>query len=193
MVTVVVFGQNPEPVARLTAAALSARGAVALRTFRGIESTGSGSPEFLVDAARRLDRLLISRSVLVLADQTAPRRPRLSEDTIVVACSDNRRMRRALSGYLNPVVTCGTGVRDTLTLSSLSPHRAVLCLQRELPTVSGLWLEPAEFAVTHSQSDLPSLMLAAGAAAVCGWSTGAEDMVIEPAPGTTTAPITDGR
>jgi len=42
------------------------------------------------------------------------------------------------------VVSYGMAVRDSLTVSSLEPDRAVLALQRELPTLSGLVLEQQE-------------------------------------------------
>lgn len=168
MITVVVYGQKPESMAGLVAGVLRQCSAVRLRLYDSIAIIGEGEAEYAVETACRLERLALSRSVLLLADQSVPRRLEMSEDTIVVTGADNRRMARLLSGRANPVVTCGTGVRDTLTLSSSSGERTILCAQRKIPTASGTWLEPLEFAVTIKGCDMRSALLAAGAAAVCG-------------------------
>lgn len=168
MITVVVFAQKPNPAAQLIARTLSRYGTVHVHFGSSFEALGDGQPVCSVHAVSRLERLHTPEAVLVLADQSAPRRPLLREDAIVVAGADNRRMRRQLGDCLNPVVTCGTGVRDTLTVSSISPDSAILCAQRELPTAAGIWLEPAEFRVELCGCDLRSALLAAGTAAVCG-------------------------
>ena len=169
MISVVVYAQRPDRTARLIAGALSVFGGVSLHLSSGFFSVGSGDIVCSVSAVSRLDRLTLPRSVLVLADQTAPRSLELDDGVIVLSGADNRRMRRTLNGHLNPVVTCGTGQRDTLTISSVTAERAILCAQRELPTVSGLWLEPAEFAVGLKRCTIGDAMLAAGTAALCGF------------------------
>lgn len=168
MITVVVYGQRPERMASLTASVLCSYGAVQLKLCDSITAVGEGSVQFEVDAVCRLERLLLPHTVLLLCDQSAPRRLEMGENTIVVTGSDNRRMVRLLKGQENPVVTCGTGVRDTLTLSSSSGEQAILCAQRRIPTASGTWLEPFEFAAAINRCDMRSALLAAGTAAVCG-------------------------
>ena len=171
MISVVVFAQRADHAARAAAGALSGCFRVLLHTSQGIEQLGSGTEPCAVEAVSRMERLLAPQSVLVLADQSVPARLELSAETIVIAGTDNRRIRRLLSGRPNPVVTCGTGRQDTITLSSLSPERAVLCVQRELPVVDGSWLEATELAVELCGCGLHSAMLAAGIAAVCGCPT----------------------
>lgn len=178
MICVVIFGQKPDRAARLAAGTLSRFGAVQLHTSEGFELLGNGLPFCTVEAVCRLERLLIPGAILVLSDQTTPRRLEMSEDVIVIAGTDNRRMRRLLEGHLNPVVTCGTGSRDTLTVSSITPERAVLCAQRELPTVFGTWLEPMEFAAQLRGCSLAFALPVAGIAAVCGCVLSDRDMII---------------
>ena len=172
MTTVVVYGQKPEKTARLAAAVLCQYGTVRLFMQNSLVTAGvpagMSTDGFSVVATDRLERLMLPRTVLLLADQSAPRRLEMSDDVIVAACADNRRMTRLMNGRANPVVTCGTGVRDTLTLSSATGERAILCIQRSLPTVGGEWLEPFEFSVRINGCDMRSALLAAGAAAVCG-------------------------
>ena len=127
MIPVVVFAQKPDHTARIIAGSLSLFCRVMLHTSCGLEVFGSGEETCMVEAVSRMEKLLYPQAVLVLADQSVPRHLELSADTIIIAGSDNRRMRRLLSGRPNPVVTCGTGTRDTLTVSSLSQGRAILC------------------------------------------------------------------
>lgn len=176
MTSVVVFAQKPDHAARLVAGTLSHFGRVRLHTSHGFETVGDGDRHYSVEAVSRLERLMMPGAVLLLADQNAPRCIELSDDTIVIAGSDNRRIRRLLAGRVNPVVTCGTGTRDTLTVSSITHHRALLCAQREMPTVDGQWLEPTEFAVELHHCGLRAAILTAGAAVACGCKT--EDAVI---------------
>ena len=74
MKTVVVYGQRPEKAARLVAATLCQYGAVNVFLRESKVMAGNGVAEFSVVAADRLERLMVPRSVLLLADQSAPRR-----------------------------------------------------------------------------------------------------------------------
>lgn len=47
-----------------------------------------------------------------------------------------------------PAITCGFHNRDTLTLSSITPDAAVICLLRALQTTDGRVIEPMEFPVS---------------------------------------------
>jgi len=178
LISVVIYGQRPESIARLTAETICRFGAVQLHLPGEAFSVGDGATRYLIEAVRRIEHMELSRSVLLLADQSAPRCIRMREDTVVVAAADNRRMSRALKGCANPVVTCGTGVRDTVTLSSSAGERTILCVQRRLPTVGGEWLEPFEFAVTTNGCGIRGALLAAATAAVCGCDLTAGDIEI---------------
>ena len=168
MVTVVVFGQKPWNHARLLGSLLTGYGGVILHLPDSLGTAGEGSPRFLVTAVSRMEQFTLPRSVLLLADQTSPRRLELSEDTVVVASADNRRLRRLLGGRPNPVVTCGTGAQDSVTLSSAAGNRLLMCAQRKLPTAHGKWMEPAEFVINTDGCGIREALLTAGAAAVCG-------------------------
>lgn len=168
MISVVVYAQKPERPAALVADVLSRFGKTQLHASSSVVSSGKGELLYLVEAANRLERLKLSRGVLLFADRTAPHRLEISEGIIVLAGADNRRAARLMCGRSNPLVTCGTGLRDTVTLSSSSEGRAVLCAQRRLPTVFGSWLEPQEFAVRMNGCGVSSALLAGGTAAVCG-------------------------
>lgn len=168
MISVVVYAQKPERPARLLAELLRGYGTVGLHLPDAILRAGDGEAVFSIEAVDRLERLKLPGSVLLFADQSVPRRLELDKDVIVVTGTDNRRMQRLLRGCTNPVVTCGTGIRDTVTISSLTKDHALVCAQRELPTVTGEWLEPFEFGVDMQGCGIRAALLAAGTAAVCG-------------------------
>ncbi|WP_312645180.1 hypothetical protein [Hydrogenoanaerobacterium sp.] len=71
--------------------------------------------------------------------------------TIGVVQSDNLAAAQALSEWQIPVISCGMSVTDTLTLSSISPDGAVICLQRSIPTLLGTVIEPFEVPIKLSR------------------------------------------
>lgn len=43
-----------------------------------------------------------------------------------------------------PVITCGTGSKNTISVSSITDNDMLLCLQRSIKDVSGNFVEPCE-------------------------------------------------
>jgi len=178
LICVVVYAQKPDYPAQLLAGALSRYGRVELHLSSSLTASGDGEAEYRVEAVSRLEKLMLPGSVLMAADRTAPHRLELDDGVIVVTGAENRRIHRLLRGRANPLITCGTGLRDTLTLSSTDGQRALLCAQRQLPTVTGEWLEPFEFSVQLYRCSMRWALLAAGAAAVCGCDLSRGDMML---------------
>lgn len=58
-------------------------------------------------------------------------------------------------------VTCGTAARDTLSVSSLDYHSAMVSLQRCMTTLSGEIIEPGDIPVSLRRSHSPHQILAA--------------------------------
>ena len=44
-----------------------------------------------------------------------------------------------------PLISCGAGVKNTLTFSSIRPDGGMICLQRRINTFSGRVAEPQEY------------------------------------------------
>ena len=44
-----------------------------------------------------------------------------------------------------PLISCGMGAKDTVTYSSLTPRKEMICIQRRLSTFDGRVIEPQEF------------------------------------------------
>lgn len=177
LISIIVFSQK-QNTARSAASALSRFGGVQLHSCGKYELLGAQPCKYLVESVSHLESLTVPRSVLVLADQNVPRRLTLAEDTIVIAGSDNRRARRLLGSLPNTTVICGTGTRDSLTLSSAGDRRIVLCAQRRLPTVQGGWTDLSEFAVEADRCAMRTAILTGAIAAVCGCDLSSGSIVI---------------
>ncbi len=168
MVSVVVYAQRPDRPAQIAASILAQFGRTELHLSSRITAEGKGKVQFVVNAVNRLERLVLPQTVILFADRSAPRQLLLCDNAIVVAGAENRRISNLLRGRPNPLVVCGTGLRDTLTLSSSVGDRAVLCAQRQIPTVAGKWAEPFEVAVRLEGAGVNATLLAVGTAAACG-------------------------
>ncbi len=87
----------------------------------------------------------------------------------VVMGSDNLAALRFLEGCEVPVITCGLSGRDSLTLTSMAEHSAVIALQRSLPRYDGSRVEPMELPVSFEQPvDRYALLCAVAALGFCG-------------------------
>ncbi len=71
----------------------------------------------------------------------------LPEGFIPVLDAQNLRAAALLKGTKNIALTCGTSVKDTLSVASLDYTNAVISLQRGLVTLSGELLEPHDIKV----------------------------------------------
>lgn len=66
-------------------------------------------------------------------------------------------------------LTCGLSSRDTLTLSSMAGESAGICLQREIATLGGGRVEPADFFVRlRGQTERFELLTLAAVLLLCG-------------------------
>lgn len=72
-------------------------------------------------------------------------------NTIGVVQSDNLPAAETLSRWKIPVISCGMSITDTITLSSIGPDDAVVCLQRCIPTLNGTIIEPFEIPIKLSR------------------------------------------
>ena len=74
--------------------------------------------------------------------------------------SDNHRAAALLQNSHFPVVTCGMGAKDTLSVASLDDGNAVLSLQRSVAALDGRILEPHDFRVSICTGTGPRQILA---------------------------------
>lgn len=88
-------------------------------------------------------------------------------DCVAVLRSEDMRTRRVLGGRGIPCIVCGMSPFDTVTVSSLSRGRAMMTVQRELPTPGGGVIEPCELPLTFSGSDIHRALMTAAVLLLC--------------------------
>ena len=66
-----------------------------------------------------------------------------------------------------PVISCGAGVKNTVTLSSIRPDGGMICLQRRLTTFSGRIAEPQEYPFRRFKGDAFPALAAFAALLLC--------------------------
>ena len=101
------------------------------------------------------------RGIIAISDIGVPAgRIKLGAGVRPVMLSDSRRARRILRGCAD-AVCCGTSPQDTLTVSSLTPERSLLAVQREITALDGQVIEPCEIAVTGGENVFSTLIVSA--------------------------------
>lgn len=100
---------------------------------------------------------------LVLMEQESPGQISLNGDFICVLWSGHQPALEFAQKHKIKTVTCGLSPYDTLTLSSITAELAVVTLQREICTLGGTTIEPADFPVALSQPWEAEAILAAAA------------------------------
>ncbi len=97
----------------------------------------------------------INSRLLLALDAPISSRPLLLADGVLpIVDSSSDTALRLLCDSGNPTVTCGFSSSDSVTVSSISPDRAMLTVQRELPTIPGGVIEPCELAMRFSGCDI---------------------------------------
>lgn len=80
---------------------------------------------------------------------------------IIIANADDFSVLRTLEGMGNTIITCGLSGTATITVSSISDNRFVLCLQRKIKTWDGKVVQPQEIPVSVSgiSADINQMLL----------------------------------
>lgn len=113
--------------------------------------------------------LTMERGVLIIRDIRAFSRVSVSDAVVpVIESGCTAAVRLAAAHSLRPVC-CGMSARDTLTAESISDGRALVCLQRAIPTVSGTDRQPCQLvALTGGECTASELLLTVGTLLACG-------------------------
>ena len=112
------------------------------------------------------NRLPESEADIVVLDTPFEKSLKLPKGVIGVVCSNNPEAVMCLKRSGVKTVTCGMSCLDTVTLSSSVP-RKIVCLQRNLITLSGEIFRPSEF-IVNDAADPDCLLLASATRLLCG-------------------------
>ncbi len=86
--------------------------------------------------------------------------------------TSNKKAIKILEGLNKPVISCGTSLKDTFSLSSISMECATVSLQRDIVDLSGKIYEPHEFKVKFKGELSPYNILCVSATLLlCGVSS----------------------
>lgn len=88
---------------------------------------------------------------------------------VAITDSQNAQTLRFAADHHLKTLTCGLSGKDTLTLSSIGENDAVVCLQREIATIGGGMMDPAEIPVRLREPlERIELLELAAALLLCG-------------------------
>ena len=138
-----------------------------VRFFSSEQVSESGaSAEFLLCEFPSVPKIGLSRGILLLKNGLRPQKEPVSlpNGLFCVLESQNRQAAEQLQGSGAVVVSCGTGVKETLSVAGLESTGATISLQRNLVTLGGNVLEPHDFNVTFSVPRSPYQALFVSAA-----------------------------
>lgn len=136
------------------------------RIARALDGTTGG---FILREQTSRSPVFLERGVLVMRDVRKARRLALGEGVVAVLEPNcHAALKMAAERSMRPVC-CGMSARDTLTAESISDGRALVCLQRAIPTVSGTDREPCQLvAITDGDCSASALLLTVGVLLAAG-------------------------
>ncbi|MCL2109657.1 MAG: hypothetical protein FWH20_09980 [Oscillospiraceae bacterium] len=101
----------------------------------------------LVFDSPRLGRVELAECIVVMKAGGEVPVVALPEKSIVIANSENTRQLNALETHRQLVISCGKGIRDTFSFTSLTRDGIVISLNREITAFSGKKIQPLEIPV----------------------------------------------
>jgi hypothetical protein len=139
----------------------------ALATYGGVcyfrpgvaEQYGEAGHFFLCESVE-VPKINMPRGILVLKDKlSAFPSAEVPDDFVCVIGSGNQQAVKMLCRSKAAVVTCGTGMTDTLSLAGIDASCASVSLQRNLITLQGNVIEPLDISVNLRQERTPQQIL----------------------------------
>jgi hypothetical protein len=111
-----------------------------------VSRLGKGYDILVIDTPH-LGIIELSECIIVMKDFGEVPSAALPEKSIVIANSENTTQLNALEIYKQRVISCGKGLRDTFSYTSLTHDGIVISLNREITAFSGKKIQPLEIPV----------------------------------------------
>jgi len=111
----------------------------------------------------------INNGIIIITDKSKCFNKLKLNNDIIGICSDENS--EALSFFKKnglPIITCGTGNKNTVTVSSIKEKSLMLSLQRSIRDLKGRIIEPLEIRVECNGEDCFSVMAATAVSLICG-------------------------
>lgn len=104
---------------------------------------------FTVVREYKKTEITINKGVAVFCDDTERFKEQVLPSGIIGICEDtNKNALKLFFKNRTPVISCGLGNKNTVTLSSLTDNSLLVTLQRNIKSMYGLSIEPADFKIT---------------------------------------------
>jgi hypothetical protein len=117
---------------------------------------------FTVISIYKKTDIILNRGIAVFTEKSIRLKHQSLPIGVIGICEDNNEI--ALETYKqnhNAVITCGTGNKNTITISSISNNTIFLTIQRTIINQNGKKYEPCEIKIELSKSYTPFSVMAA--------------------------------
>jgi len=124
-------------------------------------SISDGDYRFTVISLYKKTDLKIKKGIAIFSDDTQRFEEQYLPFGITGICEENNK--HALNLFCKnkiPVITCGMGAKNTVTLSSLNNENLLISLQRTITETNGKSTEPAEFKINLKKQYEPFSVMA---------------------------------
>jgi len=120
--------------------------------------------DFTAVFLRNATQIVAERGIVIATDSLKNFKNQHFPKGFIGVCAENNKSALKLFKKNNlSVITCGTGTKNTLSVSSIDEGSMLLCLQRSITDINGDITEPCEIKInSKKQRNLFSLL-----AAVC--------------------------
>lgn len=125
---------------------------------KGIIQIGDGYDVLLYNSDKPKE-IKVDSAIIILKEDCVFCPKIVSQNSAIIAFSENEKQISSLSNITQPVITC-SGQKSTISFSSNSDDSAVITLNRAIKSLSGRIIEPLEFPIRiDGKNSLYSLMV----------------------------------
>lgn len=130
----------------------------------------SGSEPITIISEYKKTDLKIKKGIAVLIDDTDRFKNQTFPPSVIGICEENNlKAIELFSKNPIPVICCGMGTKNTITLSSINSDTLLTTLQRTVTDIKGNEIEPEEFKIKLKKNYQPfSVMASVAVMLLCG-------------------------
>ncbi|MBQ8532141.1 MAG: hypothetical protein IJ432_01750 [Clostridia bacterium] len=130
----------------------------------------SGTEQITIISSYKKTDLKMKKGIALILDDTKRFSGQTFPQGFIGICEDcNQKALELFSKSRIPVISCGMGAKNTITLSSINSETLLTTLQRTVTDINGNEIEPEEFKIKLKKEYLPfSVMASVAVMLLCG-------------------------